>query len=109
MVLWCCGAVVLWHPMTLSVEYEENCARAVRRVRRAAGLTQAQLAKALGVSRPRISELENGKHAFRLQTLHKIASALGVEPGDLLDELTFVPAVITARKRNSAPGAKEGA
>jgi predicted XRE-type DNA-binding protein len=43
------------------------------------GLTQAQIAKAVGVSQPRISDLMRGKlHLFSLDTLVALLSRLGL-------------------------------
>ncbi len=67
--------------------YEGAASRAVAVARKSRGMTQQQLADALGVARPRISELERGANAFRLRTLFKLAAALDVSPADLLVEL----------------------
>lgn len=49
--------------------------------RRAAGLTQAQLAERMGTKGPAVARLENalasGKHSPSLDTLRKYAAALG--------------------------------
>ena len=42
------------------------------------------LAKASGVSHQTIYELEQGRHGAWPQTIHKLADALGVEPGELV-------------------------
>lgn len=47
-------------------------------VRRAHGLTQAQLAAASGVHRVTIARLELGEVSPKLETLERIADALGV-------------------------------
>jgi transcriptional regulator with XRE-family HTH domain len=61
----------------------------VVRLRSARGLTQAQLAEALGVAQPRIAEIERGDANPRLITLSKLAFALGVSlPELLVDNLT---------------------
>jgi transcriptional regulator with XRE-family HTH domain len=48
---------------------------------KAAGLTQAQIAKRMGTQTPAIARLENalatGKHSPSLNTLRKYAAALG--------------------------------
>ncbi|HET7229869.1 MAG TPA: helix-turn-helix transcriptional regulator [Longimicrobium sp.] len=56
----------------------------VMRLRRERGITQAQLAEAIGVSQPRIAEVEAGDANPRLVTLSKIAHALGVTLSELL-------------------------
>jgi DNA-binding XRE family transcriptional regulator len=43
------------------------------------GLSQRQMAKALGVSQPRVVELESGEKNPQIETLVKIAAATGIE------------------------------
>ncbi len=54
-------------------------------LRKHRGLTQDQLAEAVGVRQPRIAEVERGDANPRLLTLSKLAFALGVPVGALLD------------------------
>jgi transcriptional regulator with XRE-family HTH domain len=61
-------------------------ARNVRRLRAAKGLTQAELATDAGQHQGFISEVENGKTSPELDTLGKIAAALGVHPRELFEE-----------------------
>ncbi|HSU16318.1 helix-turn-helix transcriptional regulator [Longimicrobium sp.] len=58
----------------------------VLRVRNQRGLTQAQLAEAVGVAQPRIAEVERGDANPRLITLSKIAHALGITLPELLED-----------------------
>lgn len=58
----------------------------VMNLRRERGMTQAQLADAIGVSQPRIAEVEAGDANPRLVTLSKIAHALGVTLSELLED-----------------------
>jgi len=48
---------------------------AVRRARIVIGLTSAELARAVGISRPMLSAIENGA-GTSVKTAHKIAKAL---------------------------------
>ena len=48
-------------------------------------LTQEQLARATGFSRPNLSDLERGKQELSLKTLRRLALALRVTPGTLVD------------------------
>ncbi len=57
------------------------------RRRRAAGLTQAQLAERMGVKQSVISAVESGRRSPRLETLSAAARALGCEL-----VIDFVPA-----------------
>jgi transcriptional regulator with XRE-family HTH domain len=49
----------------------------VRRARRAAGLTQSELARRLGVTQPVIARLERSGANPRLNTLDRVAAATG--------------------------------
>lgn len=55
-------------------------------IRKAKGLSQAQLSKLSGVSRIAIARYETGKCSPTLQTLEKLSVALGVPIGELVDE-----------------------
>lgn len=57
---------------------------AVRTLREAAGLSMRTLATRAGVSQPFLSQLEHGTSAASISTLYRVASALGVTPGELL-------------------------
>lgn len=59
--------------------------RAVYLWRTERGLTQEQLARETGISRPNLSDLERGKRELSLKTLRALASALRVTPGTLVD------------------------
>jgi transcriptional regulator with XRE-family HTH domain len=50
----------------------------LREARRAAGLSQEELAKRAGIDRPTISGYEHGKREPNMSTLVKLARALGV-------------------------------
>ena len=52
-------------------------ARSIRAVREARGLSQEDLARAVGTKQSAIASLEAGKFAPRLDVLHRIAGALG--------------------------------
>lgn len=58
-------------------EYELG--RRVRELREAAGLSQRDLARAVGTSQPAIVRLELGGGMPRLDTLERVADALGAE------------------------------
>ena len=48
-------------------------------------LTQDQLARAAGISRPNLSDLERGKRELSLKSLRRLSSALQITPGTLVD------------------------
>ena len=57
----------------------EHIGDRVRSVRKRRALTQAELAKAAGVSVDTVVKLENGRHEPRPATVRKLARALRVE------------------------------
>lgn len=70
---------------------------AVRAARRRSGMTLVQVGRSAGVTQAFLSQLENGRSMPSLLTLHRIASALGVNaerllPGDELDTVSLVRA-----------------
>ncbi len=56
---------------------------AVRDARKRSGITQDELAKAVGVTRQTIISLENGRYSASLQLAHKIAKFFGVKIEDI--------------------------
>lgn len=58
----------------------------LRETRKAAGLTQADVADALGVRQPTYADIETGSNSPNLATIERIAEALGVSPIELLGE-----------------------
>jgi transcriptional regulator with XRE-family HTH domain len=62
-----------------------------RRLREAAGLSQEALAFRADVHRTQVSMIEGGHRSPRLDTLIKLAGALGVTPNDLVSGITWEP------------------
>ncbi|MFW6049879.1 MAG: helix-turn-helix domain-containing protein [Myxococcota bacterium] len=58
----------------------------LRELRLAAGLTQAELARRTGIHRPNIARVEAGRHTPSLETLARLASAIGVPTTRVLTE-----------------------
>jgi len=58
----------------------------LRELRVAAGLTQAELARRTGIHRPNIARVEAGRHTPSLETLARLASAIGVPTTSVLAE-----------------------
>lgn len=58
----------------------------LRELRLAAGLTQAELARRTGIHRPNIARVEAGRHTPSLETLARLASAIGVPTTRVLSE-----------------------
>lgn len=59
----------------------------VRERREGLGISQFELAASLHLSRNTIGNIENGRHGPSLVTLYELASALQVEPSQLLPRL----------------------
>jgi transcriptional regulator with XRE-family HTH domain len=66
------------------IEVMVALAENLRKFRKRAKISQKQLADRIGISCPRISEIESGNGNPTVKTLEKIATALQVEPMDLL-------------------------
>lgn len=63
----------------------EGLAGRIRSARKAARLTQAELATACGLERTSVTNIEGGKQALTVPLLLKVAGALKVMPSDLLE------------------------
>jgi transcriptional regulator with XRE-family HTH domain len=61
------------------------------RARRRSGLSQEELGFRAGLHRTEISLLEVGGRLPRIDTLVKLAGALGIEPSELLDGIGWNP------------------
>lgn len=61
-------------------------AQALKRLREAAGLSQAALAKRAGMNRFTVAKLEQGLHEPSWATANALAKALGVEVGEFNKE-----------------------
>ena len=77
------------NPLPLSMRFAAN----LRRFREAAGISQDDLAFASEIHRTQVSFIEGGHRMPRLDTLVKLAGALGLTPNDLLDGVTWEPSV----------------
>lgn len=67
----------------IAIDSEKLGAR-LRELRLAAGLTQAELARRTGIHRPNIARVEAGRHTPSLETLTRIANAIGVSTTHVL-------------------------
>jgi transcriptional regulator with XRE-family HTH domain len=59
-------------------------ATAIRTLRISKGIKQEVLAEQIGYSQSYLSELENGKHHFTLELLHKLAQVFQCEVSELV-------------------------
>ena len=73
--------------MSLAERFGEN----LRRCRRRAGLSQEAVGLRAAIHRTEVGMLERGERTPRIDTLVKVAGALDVDPGDLLDGIAWQP------------------
>ncbi len=76
--------------MTVAERFGENLARCRER----AELSQEELGIRASLHRTEISQLERGLRIARIDTLVKLAGALGVDPAALLDGIAWTPATV---------------
>lgn len=57
----------------------------IQEIRKSLGLTQDELSKRVGLSRPYMAQLENGTRTLSTKQQMRIATALGVDPTELVD------------------------
>jgi transcriptional regulator with XRE-family HTH domain len=67
---------------------------ALKRARKAAGMTQAEVAKAIGVHAITVHKMETGKMSVSLQHLLKLSKLYGLSLSALVGEGPVVPAVV---------------
>ena len=61
--------------------------------RNAKGLTQFEVARRSGVSRPNLSAIEQGARDLTVETLRRIALALGIKAGMIIDGIGPTPVI----------------
>lgn len=64
----------------------------VARLRREAGMSQGEVGEAAGLHPTAVGLIERGERSARVYTLVRIAGALEVDAGDLLQGITWKPA-----------------
>ena len=70
------------HAFSVTMALADN----IRELRNTHGITQSELADAIGVSHPRISEIEKDRANPTLSTISKLARYFGVTEADLLSK-----------------------
>ena len=75
----------------LSAAVARDFGAKLRKARQASGLSQEALADLSGMTRTAISPLERGDHMPRLDTVIKLAGALGKEPCELIADYRWHP------------------
>jgi transcriptional regulator with XRE-family HTH domain len=85
------------------VDVAAHFGRNLVRQRQRANLSQEELGVRASLHRTEIGQLERGTRLARIDTLVKLAGALSIPPGDLLDGLAWTPAVSTSGRFGPAP------
>jgi transcriptional regulator with XRE-family HTH domain len=73
--------------MSVAAQFGANLSR----LREQSGVTQEELAFRASLHRTEIGLLERGGRIPRIDTLAKLAGALGVEPGELFEGIRWEP------------------
>lgn len=66
-------------------DIKQRVGQQIREARKAKGLTQKELGEKLGVGEPTVNGYESGKQNLTIETLQKIANALGTSTKDLME------------------------
>ncbi|MDK0520404.1 helix-turn-helix transcriptional regulator [Streptomyces sp. ML-6] len=74
------------HPPSDRAAYRRHVGEQIRAHRLAANLTQQALAESAGLEKQTVSLIENGHQSPRIDTVWRIARALGVSVADLVRE-----------------------
>jgi len=72
--------------MSAQQQKRQIIAQRIREARRMAGLSQGQVAKMLGLSRPSVTEIESGNRSVAAEELARLAEAFDVGVSWLLGE-----------------------
>lgn len=72
----------------VAIRFGRNLARA----RRVAALSQEELGNRASLHRTEIGMLEHGQRVARIDTVVKLAGAMSIPPGDLLEGIHWTPA-----------------
>lgn len=73
------------------MELTDRFAKNLVRHRKAVGISQEELGFQANLHRTEVGMLERGIRLPRLDTIVKLAGALGIEPSDLLDGMSWTP------------------
>lgn len=82
--------------MSADLEVARRFGLNLRRARRRADLSQEQLGSRASLHRTEIGLLERGARMPRIDTLVKLATALEIPPGGLIEGIAWTPGTIEA-------------
>ena len=77
----------------------KKLAKRIKALRRETGLSQQDIAKRLGVSRPTISQIENGERKITAEELYKLAEIFNVSSDDILNPEKSIEVILEKGKR----------
>jgi transcriptional regulator with XRE-family HTH domain len=76
-------------------EFRQEASAAVianlKRLRKASGLSQENLSLRASLARSHVGKIENGERLPEIDTIYRLAGALGVEPKELLGRFYWRP------------------
>lgn len=75
----------------MDTDFYRRFGRHLRQARKAAGLSQADLAVAIKLTRTSVSNIEKGRQKVLLHTFEEMLHVLNVQPGELLVPARHVP------------------
>lgn len=78
--------------MSVAKQFGDNLAR----LRRRSGLSQEEVGYRASVHRTEISQLERGLRIPRIDTVVKLAGALGIDPGELCEGIKWESGTVHA-------------
>jgi HTH-type transcriptional regulator/antitoxin HipB len=88
--------------MDFHLAFPEQLSQHLRSLRKAQGLSQAQLAARMGVAQSRISALEKDATSLTVEQLHRLTAALGAAVVIRLDDASRT--LTSKHGRTSLPG-----
>lgn len=91
-------------PMEIAALFGENLARCRQR----AEMSQEELGVGASLHRTEISQLERGLRVARIDTLVKLAGALGVSPCELIEGIEWSPGSTMTGQFMLAPKGERG-
>lgn len=71
----------------MNVSINKACGKCLAKMRRAAGLTQVELARKMGVPQSFVSKVETGERSLKLYEQFAYANAIGINIHKLVDEI----------------------
>lgn len=84
-------------------DFDRALGERIREAREGVGVKQDQLARAVGLSRTSITNIERGRQGVQAYLLARIADVLGKPPAELLPRLAPQPEAVPEKVRSLEP------